>query len=149
ELQRRTLRASPREALLRVKGLRSRRSRVLDPVRPAVRRMRGLLDRREWGSKMTQKTAKKTAARARQAKQGGKYLANLRILGGDNGPKNSPKPWTCTKCNKPIAAGDGTINVMDAENGGHPRRATSSEVRLTPVAIEERRKKGEPTEPPF
>jgi len=98
---------------------------------------------------MTRKNATKAAARARQAKQGGKYQANLRIVDGGNGPKNSPKPWTCTKCNQPIAAGTGTIDVMDAESGGHPRRATSEETRLTPEAIEERRKNGRPTEPPF
>ncbi|TKD12363.1 hypothetical protein [Polyangium fumosum] len=96
---------------------------------------------------MTQKNAKKAAARARQATQGGKYQANLRIVGGGAG--SSPKPWTCSKCKKPIAAGEGSVDVMDAETGGSPRRPTSSERRLTPEAIEERQKQGRPTQPPF
>lgn len=96
---------------------------------------------------MTQKNAKKTAARARKAEHGGKYQANLRIVGGGAG--SSPKPWTCSKCGKPIAAGEGSVDVMDTETGGSPRRPTSNEMRLTPEAIEERRKQGRPTEPPF
>jgi hypothetical protein len=96
---------------------------------------------------MTQKNAKKNAARARQAEHGGKYMGHLRVVGGGNG--SSPKPWTCSVCKKPIAPGEGTIDIMDAESGGSPRRPTSDEERLTPEAIEERRKQGRPTEPPF
>lgn len=96
---------------------------------------------------MTQKNAKKAAARARQAEHGGKYQAHLRIVGG--GASSSPKPWTCSKCEKPIATGEGSIDVMDAETHGYPRRPTSDEERLTPEAIEERRKEGRPTQPPF
>jgi hypothetical protein len=96
---------------------------------------------------MTQKNAKKVAARARQAEHGGKYQANLRIVGGGAG--SSPKPWTCSKCQKPIAAGKGSIDVMDVETRGYPQRPTSDEERLTPEAIEKRRKEGRPTQPPF
>src|SRR5262249_3558859 len=83
---------------------------------------------------MTQKNAKKSAARARKAEHGGKYQAPLRIVGGGAG--NSPKPWSCTTCKKPIVAGEGYIVVMDAETGDYPVEPSPDGTFLTPVRIQ-------------
>ena len=45
------------------------------------------------------------------------------------------KPWTCTKCGKPVRKGTGYITVADAEHGGYPRKATEDgHLKLKPAA---------------
>lgn len=69
---------------------------------------------------MTKKNATKVAARARQAAHGGNYAAHHRIVGGGGPSGPTTKPWMCTHCKKPIAAGDGYILVMDPGSKGYP-----------------------------
>lgn len=52
-------------------------------------------------------------------------------------------PWICSRCSEPVSR-DGYVLIKDAEHGGYPRRATSTEVTLTPAAIEKRRASGRP-----
>jgi hypothetical protein len=75
----------------------------------------------------------KNAARARQREHGGKYAAHRRIVGGTH--SGGEKPWTCSRCAKPIEPKSGYILVKDAETGGYPRRPTSTELKLKPEAI--------------
>jgi hypothetical protein len=75
---------------------------------------------------VTQKNAKKTAARARQQQLGGKYQSHLRVVGPEERDANA---WVCSVCGKPIEDVDGYISVEHAERGGMPfGRAPGEEV---------------------
>ncbi|HEY3816390.1 MAG TPA: hypothetical protein VGL81_04425 [Polyangiaceae bacterium] len=95
---------------------------------------------------MTTKNAKKDGARARQAEHGGKYEGHLRTVGGGT---SRTKPWTCEVCKQPIEGKKGYVVIMDRVTRNHPTDPTPTDMQLTDEAIAERRRNGEPTEPPF
>jgi hypothetical protein len=72
---------------------------------------------------MTKKNATKIAARARQAEHGGKYLSNLRTVGGGGGNNSL---WLCDFCKKPIASGAGFVHAIDSETGRYPEVSTAT-----------------------
>jgi len=73
---------------------------------------------------MTEKTAIKRAARARQQQHGGKYQAQHRLAGGGN----ERSPWICDVCHKAIAKGTGYVLIRDPETKAYPRRASEEPI---------------------